>query len=456
MKRLAVFVLIALFGVSANAAQWSLSNVIQTPGDTTDRLKLDRHNPQINDAANTNRFGFYSDLSYDKSTGTWLALSDRGPGGGVLDYATRVQRIFIPTHPLSAKIYQPIILRTILFKDPSGTLLNGLNPLLLNGDKSKLGASFDPEGIAMGRYGKMYVADEYGPSIYEFDRTGRVLRSFSVPKNLKPIEANNTNNYVDGRPTISAGRQDNRGFEGLAMNVSGTKLYAVMQDPLVNEGSSNDGRRSRNVRIVEFDIATGESTAQYIYALESRLTLNAIAASTDDDFSATQQGRSIGLSAIAALSDNEFLILERDNRGLGVEATAAPLHKHIYRISLQGATDVKNISLAGVDDLPSNIIPVKKSDEFDLLALLKQQGIKVPEKIEGLAIGPRLWDGRYQVLIGTDNDFSVTQSGSGEQFDVCVNPITDARAKVTLNTPCPGGTALIPGYLMSFAVDFRK
>ncbi len=456
MNRLAAFVFIALFGTSASAAQWSLSNVIQTPGDATDRLKLDRYNHPDNDSANTNRFGFYSDLTYDKSTGTWLALSDRGPGGGVLDYATRVQRIFIPMNPISAKIYQPIIFRTVLFKDTNGTLLNGLNPLLLNGDKSKLGASFDPEGIAMGRHGKMYVADEYGPSIYEFDRTGRALRSFSVPENLKPVEANNKSNYVDGRPTLIAGRQDNRGFEGLAANVSGTKLYAVMQDPLVNEGSDNDGRRSRHVRIVEFDIATGENTAQYIYALESRLTLNAINANTDDDFSATQQGRSIGLSAIAALSDTEFLILERDNRGLGVEVTATPLHKHIYRINLKGATNVKDISLAGVDNLPNNVIPVQKSDEFDLLAALKQQGIKVPEKIEGLAIGPRLWDGRYQVLIGTDNDFSVTQSGSGEQFDVCVNPVTEARTQVTLNAECPAGTALIPGYLMSFAVDFRK
>ena len=97
-----------------------------------------------------------------------------------------------------------------------------------------------------------------------------------------------------------------------------------MQDPLVNEGSSNDGRRSRNVRIVEFDARSGRSTAQYVYQLEAREALNAIDPGTDDDFSATNQGRSIGLSAIIALSDREFLVLERDNRGLGVEVTAKP------------------------------------------------------------------------------------------------------------------------------------
>jgi hypothetical protein len=34
-----------------------------------------------------------------------------------------------------------------------------------------------------------------------------------------------------------------------------------------------------------------------------------------------------------------------------------------------------------------------------------------------LAIGPRLKDGNYVMVSGTDNDYSVTQNGSGQQFD---------------------------------------
>jgi hypothetical protein len=45
-----------------------------------------------------------------------------------------------------------------------------------------------------------------------------------------------------------------------------------------------------------------------------------------------------------------------------------------------------------------------------------------PEKWEGLAIGPRLVDGSYLVLAGTDNDYSVTQNGTGTQFDVYFKP----------------------------------
>jgi hypothetical protein len=40
-----------------------------------------------------------------------------------------------------------------------------------------------------------------------------------------------------------------------------------------------------------------------------------------------------------------------------------------------------------------------------------------PEKWEGLSVGPRLADGSYLVLAGTDNDYSVTQNATGAQFD---------------------------------------
>ncbi len=431
----------------AGAAEWTLADVLPISARSVDRIQP-RH-----PAANVNRLGFFSDLSYDASSRTWYALSDRGPGGGVIGYATRVQQMIIPINPVSGDLIgKPIVLRTILFTDRQGRPFNGLNPTLLNGNPAELGNSFDPEGLAIGRNGHFYVADEYGPSLYEFNRSGRFVRAFAMPENLLPRQTDSTPNYTDGRPTIVAGRQDNRGFEGLTFNASGTRLYGVMQDPLVNEGANNDGRRSRWVRVVEFDPATGKSTAQYAYPLESIAMLNAIDPSTDDDFSATNQGRSIGLSAITALSDHEFLVLERDNRGVGVEITGTPLHKRVYRIDLRGASDIKNVPLAGSNDLPAGVVPVAKQPEVDLLAALHSVGSDIPEKLEGLAIGPRLIFGGRSALVGSDNDYSVTQTGAGEQFDVCVNADNSARQQVPLDSPCPAGMELIPAYLLSFKV----
>lgn len=437
-----------------SAARWSLTNVVETPATTRDAVRLPPGTP---DQANLNRFGFYSDLSYNRRDGYWYALSDRGPGGGVIDYATRLQRLRIPYDRRSGRIGQPVVDKTILFHTARGESFNGLNPQLLNGDVSKLGLSFDPEGLAIGRNGHFFIADEYGPSVYEFSPNGRFLRAFATPANLLPRNAQGGLDYVGDRKLVVNGRQDNRGFEGLSFNASGDKLYAVMQDPLTQEGSNNDGRRSRNVRIVEFDLRSGRSRAQYVYRLEPIADLNAIDPSAADDFSATNQGRSIGLSAIHALSDNEFLVLERDNRGLGVEVTAAPLHKRVYRISLRGASNVAERSLAGSDDLPADVRAVGKAPELDILAALRDAGARdIPEKLEGLAIGPRLRSGKHLVLIGSDNDYSVTQTGAGEQFEVCVNRVSGERVQVALDGDCPAGMSRIPGTLIGFAVDFRR
>jgi hypothetical protein len=455
MIRTVATVLLLASVMPVSAAEWALINKVETPATTRDAVRMPKG---VADSANLNRFGFYSDLVYDAKSGYWYALSDRGPGGGVIDYATRVQRLRIPYNDRTGAIGQPVVEKTILFGGEDGAVFNGLNPQLLNNDAAKLGLSFDPEGLAIGKGGHFFVADEYGPSLYEFTSSGKFIRALQTPANLVPRTSTDARDYVNGRPTIVQGRQDNRGYEGLTFNKSGNKLYAVMQDPLVDEGSSNDGRRSRNLRVVEFDVTSGRVSAQYVYPLESVATLNAIDPSTGDDFSATNQGRSIGLSAIHALSDTDFLVLERDNRGLGVEPTTAPLHKRVYRISIAGATDVSGLSLAGSNNLPANVVSVSKVQEVDLIAALRASGARdIPEKLEGLAIGPRLADGRHLVLIGSDNDYSVTQTGAGEQFEVCVNRSTGERVSdVPLDGACPAGMNRIPGTLLAFAVDFSR
>jgi hypothetical protein len=129
------------------------------------------------------------------------------------------------------------------------------------------------------------------------------------------------------------------------------------------------------------------------------------------------QGR--GTSALVALGDDRFLVLERNNRGVGVGATLANADKAVYQIDLAGATDVSNVTIAG-GVLPPGVAPVAKGAKvIDLDAnTLAALGGRSPEKWEGLAVGPRLADGRYLVLAGTDNDYSVTQNGAGTQFDV--------------------------------------
>jgi len=463
---------------SAVSAEPTFVNGLVIPGGTLD----DTREP----GANAGRFGFFSDIYYDPARDEWWSLSDRGPGGGVLDYSTRLNQFTIDIHPVTGHISRFRVKDTIQFSDPDGLLtgpsnptvgdpraLNGLNPGILNGNPAVLGRSFDPEGLVINpRNGNFIVSDEYGPSIYEFNRHGKLVRVFETPANLIPKVGAAVNYVTDRDGGLNAGRQDNRGYEGLAVTPDGKKLYAVLQDPLINEPGPNNGRNGRVVRIVVFDNARksptyGKSIAQHAYLLEEQAVVAArivaaggIATATDP-----RQGRNIGLSAILAINEREFLVLERDNRGIGVDDPAGANvvgSKRVFRIDVQGATDISTLALPADGNLAgAGITPVAKSGVIiDLAANTVLPNGKIAEKWEGLTIGPRLKNGGYLILAGNDNDYSVTQNVTTRvQFDVYVdfkgNSVQrDLDQPTMLNGqfvgPVPDGFSLLPGVLHAY------
>lgn len=344
------------------------------------------------------RVGFFSDLYYDRSRNEWWGLSDRGPGGGTLPYETRVQRFSLDVNAQTGAISNFRVTQTVRFTDGSGTALNGLAP----SPASTLGHSFDPEGFVINpRNGHFIVSDEYGPSVKEFDRDGKLVKTYTVPANLVPRTAAGVD-YNAAPPTLTSGREPNRGFEGLAVSPDGRYVYAVLQNGAVQDGWSSSSR-GQYTRIVKFDTQDpeGKAVAQYAYKLES-----------------SGQGR--GISALVALGNDRFLVLERNNRGVGVGAQLSGADKNVFQVDLSSASDVSGIALPASGALPTGFNAVAKGAKvIDLDAnTLAALGGQSPEKWEGLAVGPKLADGRYLVLAGTDNDYSVTQNSGGTQFDV--------------------------------------
>ena len=341
--------------------------------------------------ANTGRVGYFSDLYYDAKKKDWYGLSDRGPGGGSLDYQTRVQRFRLKVDQQTGAISDFKIRETIIFKDEFGNPMNGLAPSPTN----VLGQAFDPEGFVIGPHNRhFYVSDEYGPSLYEFDKKGKRVRSFVTPTNLVPRDAAGMPNFASDIGN-SKGKRTNRGFEGLAISPDGEYVYAMLQSAMLDEG----GGSGLCNRIVKFSTATGTALAQYAYQMEG-----------------SSQGR--GISALFAVNDHEFLVLERNNRGIGVGAELSPPNKKVFRIDLTGAADVSAVAFAP-SACPTGKVTKNPVPFLDLAAdTLPELGNKVPEKWEGLAIGPRLKDGSYVLVMGTDNDYSVTQNATSQQFDV--------------------------------------
>ena len=349
-----------------------------------------------------------SDLYYDPVRNEWWGLSDRGPGGGTLSYDTRVQRFAIDIDPITGAISNFKILETIKFTNGGRKrTMNGKAPDPVN----VLGNAFDPEGFVISpKNGHFLVSDEYGPSLYEFNRNGELVRAFVTPAGLIPRDAlTGVPNYAADPAMNPAGKRTNRGFEGLAVSPDGQYAYAMLQSAMLDEGGSN----STFNRIVKFDLDTGHAVAQYAYKMD-----------------AASQGR--GISALVAIDESRFLVLERNNRGVGVGADFSPPVKRVYKIAISSdTTDVTDLDL----DSGALFTPVAKDPTVfinlasdTLLAL----GGKVAEKWEGLTIGPQLGDGSYVMLAGTDNDYSVTQNGTGVQFDVYFNPERHVRIEVAI------------------------
>lgn len=402
-----------------------LASMLSIPGEATD---LAVGGP----GAIPNRLGgFGSDLFYDRFQNVYYGVNDRSLSP-LNPYHTRVQQFTLDVNPVTGQADNFQLQQTIFFKTADGSQhFNGQSPANLNGSGVSLGLSFDPEGFVVAPNGRWFVSDEYGPSVYEFEPVkignvteARFVRALTAPSNLIPNDATGQNfdaEFSNPTTTVVSGRQEGRGFESLAISPSGDTLFALLQSPLQQEGASNQGRRSRNVRLVAYDVATGASKAQYIYQVESITDINALipddcpvppfTAANCADFAATQQGRNIAPSALVALNEHEFLVLERDNRGIG---TGNPSNedtilshvgiKSIFKIDINGATDVTNVSLAGTNALPAGVTPVAKSLYLDLHSELKQAGLLTPEKFEGLAIGPQLASGEFALITITDND----------------------------------------------------
>lgn len=415
-------------------------------------------------SVNNGRLGFFSDLYYDPLLKQWWALSDRGPGGGTISYDTRVHRFSLDVNRQTGAIANFQIQQTVQFRNGS-LAFNGLAP----DPADALANALDPEGFVVNpNSGNLYVADEYGPSLLEFNRSGQLLRRFNVPQSLIPMAGANVDYTALPAPgSLTAGREPNRGLEGLAISPDGRFLYAMLQNGLLRDGNIASGgsfERGMFTRILKFETSTGNGVGQYAYRLDGSGTT-------------PSQGR--GISALVALDHSRFMVIERNNRGLGVpNANLSPPDKKIYIIDLSTASDVSGINLN--TPLPSGVKPVAKASPalLDLAApgplghpsLAALGGIS-PEKWEGLAVGPQLDDGAYLLLAGTDNDFSVTQNGSNTQFDVYFNPTTSERLQcdLGLTSNCvkinsngslgsnigalPSGFDLIPAVLQAYKVS---
>ncbi|MEH1925144.1 esterase-like activity of phytase family protein [Nostoc sp.] len=421
-RNLFLFLLASFFVAPAANADVKLIAIGSLSGNISDRSQKTSA-PLENGVAGNLLGGFGSGLAY-AGRNTFIAIPDRGPNAKAYNsavddttsYINRFQTITVELEPSRSPLGLPFTLTpylvdtTLLSSNkplyygtgvglgvPNGSpALNAKNTYYFTGrsdnfDPTQIStnpnnARFDPEGVRVSNDGKsVFISDEYGPYVYQFDRkTGKRIKVFTLNSkfavsNLNPVGAKEISANTSGRVA-------NKGIEGLAITPNGKTLIGILQSPLIQDGGT-DGAYTR---IVKIDIATG-ATQEYAYKL--------------DNIGTPAKPKYPTVSEILSISDRQFLVDERDGKGLGDGSPA--VFKKIYRIDLTNAQEVSNIT--GASNLAGK--EVSKTLFLDVVATLTQNGIKpedIPAKLEGLAFGPDVFINhaiKHTLFISNDNDF---------------------------------------------------
>jgi len=326
------------------------------------------------------------------SSGELVMLSDRGPGDGTIEYRPRLHFFSLERHGSALELK---LARTILLRDSKNHAFTGVLPDTASEPPqcSDGRMCIDPEGLAVASDGRIYVAEEYMPSVREFDAEGKFVRRFPTPAEFIPRGSTGPDFAAEDEHMLVAGREPNRGFEGLALLPDGN-LAAVLQSDLVQHG----GRDSSSTRLVVYDTAKAEVKGIYLLPLSRAEEVDAVSPSGK-----RIKPRHLVVSELTALPDGRLLALERDNFGAD-GTTDYPLArwKAVVLLDLRGADN-----LLGRADA-AGVTPIKRTVLFNLVAIdTAACGLprsELPAKWEGLTVAA-VEHSRLRLLLSSDNDF---------------------------------------------------
>jgi Esterase-like activity of phytase len=263
---------------------------------------------------------------------------------------------------------------------------DNFNPNRNSGDAND--ARLDPESIRVSNDGlSVFISDEYGPYVYQFLRfSGLRIRTFQLPEKFFVSTLSSMGAVEIAQNT--SGRVANKGMEGLAITPDGRTLVGIVQNALIQDAS--DGAPNL-LRIVTIDIASGRTTHEFAYLLTT----------------------GSGVSDIVALNNHEFLVDERDGKGLADAPNEKAKIKQIFKIDLNGATDISKMdgAEAQTHSVIKSTLPfldIVKALTDPALGSAQFTATQIPAKIEGTAFGPDVVVNGVKMhtfWVANDNDF---------------------------------------------------
>jgi len=179
------------------------------------------------------------------------------------------------------------------------------------------GFDFDVESVARSSDGSLWVGEEFGPYLLQFDEQSGTLMRDPIPH--PTLKSPFNPDVLAGNATATLG--SSRGFESLAFNASNTLLYAVPESAPLDAALQPVPGDERVLEIFEFNPTTANYTGNnFKYRKEG-----------------TQTDNKVVIGDMTNIADNKFVLIERDG-GSGVNAEI----KRLYLIDLS-VTDAEGI-----------------------------------------------------------------------------------------------------------------
>ncbi|KAH8197282.1 hypothetical protein TruAng_008565 [Truncatella angustata] len=404
-------------------------------------------------------------------TGTLWTLPDRGWNTeGTLNFQPRVHKFTVSLTPApNATVEEPSspnlifqYLDTIRFSGPDSTPCTGIDAdvtghLSYPGFPDLPVATYtgdgfggngtggrripvDCEGLVVNDDGSFWISDEYGPYVYLFDHSGKMLAAIRPPDAIIPFRngtesfsAASPPHYIDdGEGPLpnpehpDTGRENNHGFEGLTASDDGKTLWVLLQAATVQEGGL-EKQTQRYTRFLEYDVSTPQTP---VYVSEYIVPLPAY---VDPTAKASKNPKIAAQSEIHALANGQFFVLARDSGAGHGQDDSTSVYRHIDVFDISGATDIKGPgydSAAGaVADAATGALKTGVDVaaycgflDFNVNSQLGRFGLHnggaqdaalLNEKWESLAVvpvDPQSPGDEYFVFSLSDNDF-ITQNG---------------------------------------------
>lgn len=186
------------------------------------------------------------------------------------------------------------------------------------------GADFDIESFREDYKGNLWFGDEFGPYLIKTDASGTVLRS-EIP--LPGVYAPQHKDVVAGTATANLGGSG--GFEGMAINRKGDKLYPLLEKTV-------NGDPAGTLRIYEFDIKKEKYTGMMFY------------------YPLAEGATAIG--DMTAIDDTRFLVIERN----GATVTSGTPFKKIF------VADIRHVANGGTVNKTELVDLMNIADPHDL------------------------------------------------------------------------------------------